>query len=137
MNSLVKSRAQVSLEYLLILAGFFAVLAAILPSISYATEAFNTAQDTVLAKQISEKISEQTHLFYYLGDGSKKEFEFFSQTKIVVESDGSKILVSSNQKIFESETRFEQNIPKTELVEKFFMLITKENGQTKVSFYSK
>jgi virulence-associated protein VagC len=113
------------------------VFAIMLPSVSYAIDSFNSAQDTVLAKQISEKISEEASMFYYLGNGSKKELEFFSQNKIVIHSEGTKIIISSAQKSFESETFFNQNISETQFQQKFFLIVEKKENQTVVSATSK
>jgi uncharacterized protein (UPF0333 family) len=126
-------KAQVSLEYLLILAGFFSIFALLLPSVSFATQSFNSAQDTILAKQISEKILEQSNVFFYLGDGSKKQFEFIPQNKINFKSKGTKIIVSSSQKSFEVETSFLQKIAEEDFLEKFFILIEKKDGKTIIS----
>ncbi len=132
-----KYGAQVSLEYLLILAAFFSVFSIILSSVLFAMDSFNSAQDTILAKQISEKISEQVKMFSYLGNGSKKEFEFLPINKITIYSEGTKIIISSEQKSFEIETQFQQKIPNTIFSEKFKIILEKNNNKTKVSTITK
>lgn len=125
-----KINAQVSLEYLLILASFFSVFSIILSSVVFAMDSFNSAQDTIFAKQISEKVSEQVQMFSYLGNGSRKEFEFSPHNKISFHSEGTKIIISSEQKSFEIETLFQQNIQKTIFSEKFKIIIEKNNDRT-------
>lgn len=128
-------KGQVSLEYILILAGFFAVFAAILPSVSNSVNAFGYAQDTILAEQISERIGEQAMLFKLLGDGSTKKLEFIPTKQIYLWSKEDRLIISAGEKQFESNIFFPQNLQKQEFSEKFVIEIKKEDGKTIVGAY--
>ena len=128
-------RGQASLEYLLVLAGFFAIFAALLPSIAGSIHAFTSAQDAVLAKQISGTLQGQARLFGFLADGSKKTFEYSPTDSIAIWSLQNKVMVSSGEREFEVKTNHVQNIPKQEFTEKFAVEIEKVNGKTVIRAY--
>jgi len=124
-----EQRAQVSLEYLLLLAAFFGALALILPAISFSVNEFYSSNDTILAKNVSEQIKEQINLFSFLGDGSKKVFDFFPSQKIVLYSNNQSIFVSSSKKEFEIIFPNKQNFSRKEFNSKFFIQIEKKGSE--------
>jgi len=126
-------KAQVSLEYLLILAGFFSALAIFLPAINYSVEQFSLANDTLLARDISEKINEQINLFEFLGDGSKKTFEFIPTNSISISLQSGELEISSKQKSFSLKIDSVQNFS-NEFSSKFVMGIEKVKGVSEIYF---
>ncbi len=135
-NKTFRFKGQVSLEYMLILAAFFSALAIALPSITYAINQFQTANDTLLAKNISEKLEEQISLFDFLGDGSKKTFEFVPTNKIIIQIQSGEIIIASEQKSFTLKLKNSQNNFSEEFNSKFFVTLTKNNSKTEIYFYS-
>jgi len=132
-SSSKKVQAQVSLEYLLILAGFFSALAIALPAISYTTEQFVLANDTLLAKDISEKLNEQINLFEFLADGSQKTFEFIPAKLISISLQNKELIISSNQKSFTIKLNSTQTFAH-EFDSKFAVIIKKINAGIEISF---
>ncbi len=94
------SRAQFSVEYLLVLLAFFGALAVIIPSISFASQQFFSANDTVIAKTIASTVEQDCSLFSFLGVGSKKELSFSVSEKVVLSSNGSLFSIKTSQKDF-------------------------------------
>ena len=126
-------KAQVSLEYLLILAGFFSALAISLPAINYSVEQFSLANDTLLARDIFEKTNEQMNLFEFLGDGSKKTFEFIPTKSISISLRSGELMISSKQKSFSLKIDSTQNFS-NEFSSKFVMSIEKVKGVSGIYF---
>ena len=126
-------KAQVSLEYLLILAGFFSALAISLPAINYSVEQFSLANDTLLARDIFEKTNEQMNLFEFLGDGSKKTFEFIPTNLISISLQNKELIISSKQKSFSLKIDSTQNFS-NEFSSKFVMSIEKVKGVSGIYF---
>ena len=126
-------KAQVSLEYLLILAGFFSALAISLPAINYSVEQFSLANDTLLARDIFEKTNEQMNLFEFLGDGSKKTFEFIPTNLISISLQNKELIISSKQKSFSLKIDSTQNFS-NEFSSKFVMSIEKVKGVSEIYF---
>ena len=126
-------KAQVSLEYLLILAGFFSALAISLPAINYSVEQFSLANDTLLARDIFEKINEQINLFEFLGDGSKKTFEFIPTKSISISLRSGELMISSKQKSFSLKIDSAQKFS-NEFSSKFVMSIEKVKGVSEIYF---
>ena len=126
-------KAQVSLEYLLILAGFFSALAISLPAINYSVEQFSLANDTLLARDIFEKTNEQMNLFEFLGDGSKKTFEFIPTNSISISLKNKELIISSKQKSFSLKIDSTQNFS-NEFSSKFVMSIEKVKGISEIHF---
>ncbi len=122
----MKLKAQVSLEYLLIMAGFFSILVVLVPAISNSITAFESAQDTVLAERIADSLNQNSRLFSFLGNGTVKTLTFTPTKSIAVWSEGKKIVIASGTKQFEVLLQSEQNIPKQEFTSKFFLTIEKE-----------
>ena len=110
----MKIKAQVSLEYLLIIAGFFSVLIILVPAIISSVNAFESAQDTMLAQRISDKLDQTSRLFNFLGNGTIKKMSFTPVKSIFVWSEGKKVIVASESKQFEVLFEDEQVIPKQE-----------------------
>jgi len=129
------SCGQVSLEYMLILAAFFSALAIALPAITYSTNEFKIASDSLLAKSIFEKAREQISLFDFLADGSEKIFEFTPTKMIFVESSADKLTISSEKKSFTIKKENNLGFSK-EFSSKFFMRIKKESSIVSIEFYS-
>jgi len=126
-------KGQISLEYLLILAGFFSAIAIALPAISYATEQFVLANDTLLAKDISEKLTEQINLFEFLADGSQKTFEFVPAKSVSILLQNKELIISSKQKSFQTNIHSTQNFNK-EFNSKFIIMIKKVNNAIEFVF---
>jgi hypothetical protein len=126
--------AQVSLEYLILLAAFFSALAIIIPSISFASEQILFAQDTLLAKEITQVVREQVSLFSFLADGSEKTFEFFPAKKIIVSCSQNSLSVSSPQKEFVVDAQCSEFFFSSEFTKKFSLSVKKISGKTLLSF---
>ena len=116
-----------------ILAGFFSALAIALPAISYATQQFVEANDTLLAKDISEKLNEQINLFEFLAEGSQKTFEFVPTKSISVSLQNKELVISSNQKSFQVPVQSTQNFT-NEFDSKFIITIKKVNNTIEFVF---
>ena len=128
-----KVQAQVSLEYLLILAAFFSALAIALPAINFSVAQFVQANDTMLAKNISQKLEEQFSLFEFLADGSKKTFEFVPTKDISISMQNNQLTVFTKQKSFIIQTNSKQNFSH-EFDSKFEIILTKTKGKTEIYF---
>jgi uncharacterized protein (UPF0333 family) len=122
----MKLKAQVSLEYLLIMAGFFSILLVLVPAITNSITAFESAQDAVLAEKISDSLNQNYRLFSFLGNGTVKTLTFTPIKSISVWSEGKKIFIASGEKKFEVLFETEQNIPKKEFTSKFYFTLKKE-----------
>ncbi len=125
--------AQSSIEYLLILTAFFAALGLIIPAISYGLEGFFLANDTILAKNISEQLKEECSLFSFAGNGSYKEVTYGPSKSINFKSDGTNIAVSSPQKSFSFSCKTNQAFEKF-FETKFMIKLYKENNSTFINF---
>jgi len=128
----MRSRAQSSIEYLLLLAAFFGVLGVMLPVMSQTSQAFLLAGDELLAKRISSDLTEQISLMKFLGDGSTKQIEYFASKSISISSKGNQILLSAGEKEFVVETKSIQILPKQEFSGKFFLTIQKIGNSVQV-----
>lgn len=126
-------KGQVSLEYLLILAAFFSALAIALPAISYATNQFQIASDTILAKNIADQLTEQVTLFEFLADGSSKTIEFVPAKEISFLLQNSELIISSSEKDFILKINSAQNLEES-FNSKFFITIKKQNNKIELSF---
>jgi len=126
-------KAQVSLEYLLILAAFFSALAIALPAINYSVDQFALVNDTLLAKDISQNLEEQFSLFEFLGDGSKKTFEFVPTRNIFMSLQNKQLIISTEQKSFIVQTNSQQTFSQ-EFSSKFTITLTKINNKTEIFF---
>ena len=124
--------AQVSLEYLLLLAAFFAAFALVLPIVSYSTSQFLASSDVLLAKRISVDLAEKVSLLQFLGDDSQFEGEYFPAKEIVLYSAGSKVLVAASGKEFVVDTNFVQIIPKASFVRQFKIIVLKRSNIVQV-----
>ncbi|MFA5357364.1 MAG: hypothetical protein WC308_00360 [archaeon] len=129
-------RGQSSLEFLLLLLGFFSALAILLPAISFSMDAFFEANDTALAKQIAERVQSTAGDFDFFGNGSKTVFEFVPARSIIVSSDGRSIFFATSSKRFEVIFAVPQNFQLKEFKEKFFVELGKENGAVVFKSYS-
>lgn len=130
-----KVRGQVSLEYLLILVSFFAILSLILPIIFFSINQVFVVMDTINAREISNIIGQNDELFLFLSNNSLKKFEFnpVNEIKIIVENNV--IIVGSSEKEFkvllnDSQEKFEKTF-----FNKFYLEIKKENNISKFIFY--
>ena len=130
----MKLKAQVSMEYLLIMAGFFSILVVLVPAITNSINAFESAQDTVLAEKISDSLNQNSRLFDFLGNGTMKTLTFTPIKSISVWSEGKKVFVASEAKQFEVLFESEQNIPKQEFTSKFSLTIEKESDNVVAEF---
>jgi hypothetical protein len=126
-------KAQVSLEYLLLLAAFFSAFAVLLPVISDSAKNFLYASDVVLAKRISSEVTEQVSLMAFLGDGSAKKFEYFPSKSIVVFSRGNGVVFSAQGKEFFSDCGSPQLLVKQEFEANFSVSLSRDNGRVVVS----
>ncbi|MFA6064724.1 MAG: hypothetical protein WCW44_03220 [archaeon] len=129
----MRSRAQSSIEYLLLLAAFFGVLGVMLPVMSQTTQGFLSAGDELLAKRISSDLTEQVSLMKFLGEGSTKQFEYFPSKSITVSSRGNEVLFSAGENEFPVDLGEIQVFPKQELTGKFFLIIQKKLGRVQIN----
>ena len=131
----MRSRAQSSIEYLLLLAAFFGVLGVMLPVMSQTTQGFLFAGDELLAKRISSDLTEQVSLMKFLGEGSTKQFEYFPSKSIIVSSRGNALLFSAGEKEFSVDLGGIQVFPKQEFSGKFFLTIQKKSSGVQVTIF--
>jgi hypothetical protein len=94
-------RGQVSIEYLLLFAAFFAVLGISLPVLGYSVDAFLTSSDILLAKKISSDLTESISLFSYLSNGSSKTISYFPAKEINFYENGGNLVIGAGEKSFE------------------------------------
>ncbi len=128
-------KAQVSLEYLLILIAFFAALALMIPIISFSIDQLFISIDSINSKKIIEIIKENDNLFEFLSDGSLKKFEFIPSNKINVNIKNNKIMIFTSSKSFDLIVKNNQKEIVKEFTNKFYLEIKKENGITLIDFY--
>ena len=128
--------AQASIDYLLVLLGFFAALAIILPSINHASQSFLYASDAITAKQIADDIQTQSSLIHFLGNGSKKTFEYNSIKEIGFKINERKAIISSNSKSFEAILPNKFILFDKNFSGKFFIELGKENDLVKITVFS-
>jgi uncharacterized protein (UPF0333 family) len=133
MNNVGK-KAQVSLEYLILVAAFFSALLIILPTINNISNDFFVVNDSLLIKQVSDKISEQDNLFSFLADGSRKEFVFIPSKKILLKTFENELIISTEKKSITTKLNSKQNNLEKEFNSKFKIILEKENNKTKVFF---
>ncbi|VVB76523.1 Uncharacterised protein [uncultured archaeon] len=119
-------RAQSSLEYLLLLAAFFAVFAAFIPIVANISSGFLGASDDFLAKRIAQDLNEQISLFASLGEGTKKSLEYSPASKIIIQSRGNELVVGSDRKQFSAVFSLSQVIPKQEFKSKIILNLIKD-----------
>jgi hypothetical protein len=126
-------KGQVSLEYLLILAGFFSALAISLPALNYSIDQFSQATDTMLAKDIYQKLSEQVTLFEFLANDSIKTFEFIPINNISISLENKNLTIFTEQKVFTLKINSNQ-VFTNEFKSKFIIILKKENELTNIYF---
>jgi hypothetical protein len=126
-------RAQVSLEYLLLFAAFFAALAVLLPVMNQTSKAFLSASDSLLAKRIASEVFEEVSLMEFLSDGSKKVFEYYPINSISVYSKGNSVFFESSEKTYSVQTNSIQIIPKVDFNSKFFVTLKKDKNTISIS----
>jgi len=131
------SKAQASLEYLLLLAAFFSALGIILPSASFSIQQFFSANDVVIAKNSANQLQEQCSLFRNLADGSKTIIEVIPSKAITVFSQASTIIFSASEKDFSVDCFFAQFFQQQEFASKFFVVVEKQSGVIKVNAFQK
>jgi hypothetical protein len=124
-----QKKAQVSLEYMLLLCAFFAMLAFVLPVMIDSTNSFLSSSDVVLAKRIADEVNEEVSLFSFLADGSSKSFEYFPAKSIIVYSRKTSIVFEANGKEFLSDFASTQFFPKKEFSSKLSFILKKEGGK--------
>ena len=127
-------RGQVSLEYLLIFAGFCSALLIIIPTINFVTNNLFITNDTLLAKNISETIFEQEALFSFLENGSRKEFVFSPVKEINVSIVNNEIKISTLQKEFVVNTKDSQEFSNNIFNSKFYLIVEKKQNKTTFTF---
>ncbi len=125
-----EKNAQVSLEYLLVIAIFFSSLLIIIPSMSSASQQLLIANDTILAKQISELIQQEDNMFSLLADGSSKQYEFVPSNYLKIKIENNNFEISSKQKKFSINLNSVQLFAEQEFSSKFIIQIKRENNQT-------
>lgn len=125
-----EKNAQVSLEYLLVIAVFFSALLIIIPSISNASQQLLVANDTILAKQISDLIQQEDNMFSLLADGSSKQYEFIPSNYLKIKMKNNTFEISSKQKAFLINLNSVQVFAEQEFSSKFIIQIKKEKNQT-------
>ena len=120
--------AQSSLEYLLLLAAFFACLGLALPIMFQTTQDFLSTEDDLLAKRISNTLTEQVNLMQFLGDSSQKSFEFIPLKSISIYSKSSELIIETKNKSFSVDFHSPQLILKQEFANKFIINLKKVGG---------
>ena len=130
----VGKKAQVSLEYLLIVSAFFSALLIIIPSVSIVTNDFLLANDAILIKQISEKVVEQEQLFLFLSNGSRKEFVFVPAREINLKTINNSLILSNPKKSLTISLSSKQNLLEQKFESKFKIIIEKQNNETLINF---
>lgn len=125
---------QVSVEYLLILAAFFSVLALMLPLVSNSVDQLFFANDIILSKKIINTIENEDEKFLFLADGSNKSYEFIPSKSIFIKIKNNNLKISSGEKEFELELNNSQSDFEKEFNEKLFINIKKENNKTIFEF---
>lgn len=133
----MEKKAQISLEYLIIITAFFSSLLIIIPSINFIVNDFLFVNDSLLMKQISEKISEQDKLFLFLSDGSRKEFEFVPAKDITLKTINNEFILSNPKKTIIINLSSKQNFFEEKFNSKFVIIIEKQNNETKIFFSKK
>ena len=133
-NFSLNQKGQSSLEYLLIVTAFFSILGIILPVASSTVNSFISTTDDLLAKSISEELSENISLMSFLGEGSIKTFEYFPSKSISFSSTGTKLNILTESKNFEVETNYVQVIPKVLFEKNFLIILEKKDKGIIVSF---
>jgi hypothetical protein len=128
----MRSCAQSSIEYLLLLAAFFGVLGVMLPVMSSTTQSFIEASDNLLAKKLSQDLAEQISLMSFLGNGSVKQIDCFSSKGIFISSQGNNVIFSVGEKEYLVNTGSVQVIPKQEFNGKFSLKIQKIKNSVQV-----
>lgn len=124
--------AQASVEYLILLAAFFAVLGLILPVISSSVQGLLFSSDVLLAKKIAGDLQEKASLFAFLADGSRVSLEYIPAKGVFVYSRGTKIICEAGGKRFEAETGSQQLVVKEPLAKKFKIIVEKKLGSVQV-----
>lgn len=135
-NSLGK-RAQVSLEYLILVTAFFSSLMIIIPSAMFVANEFLNLNDSLLLKQVSETIVEQDSLFSFLANGSRKEFFFTPTKEVVVKVVDKKLFLFNNQKNIEVGLVFSQPFFEKKFDSEFLLILEKQSNKTIISFKEK
>ena len=133
-NFSLNQKGQSSLEYLLIVTAFFSILGIVLPVASSTVTSFMNTTDDLLAKSISQELSENISLMSFLGEGSVKTFEYFPTKGISFSSIGTKLNIFTESKNFEVETNYVQVIPKVLFEKSFSVILNKTNKGIIVSF---
>lgn len=128
------NKAQVSVEYLLVLAAFFSVLGLILPQVSISTEQLFLANDVILSKKIINIIESEDEKFLFLADGSNKKYEFIPSKEIDIKINNNNIIIGTNQKEFDLELIYSQDNFERKFSEKIYLEIKKENQKTIIEF---
>ena len=129
----MNTKAQVSVEYMLLLAAFFGILAITLPVTMQTAQDFLSSSDNLLAKRISEELKEEINLQTFLGNGSSKIMEYSPAKTLTIYSQGSQVVIEGKGKTYLVETSFPQLIIRQELSTKFIVQVKKENGKIIVS----
>jgi hypothetical protein len=124
--------AQVSLEYLLLLAAFFAALVLVLPVASSSATQFLESSDVLLAKRIVANINEKVSLLQFLGSGSRFELEYFPAKEVVIYSKGNQIVVSVGNKEFVATTDSQQLLLRESFVRQFKIIILKNEKYVQI-----
>ncbi len=129
-----EKKAQVSLEYLLLVSAFFSSLLIIIPTINVIVNDFLVLNDSLLVNQISEKVSEQDELFLFLSDGSKKEFYFLPSKEIFLKTINNELIIYNTKKSISIKLSSSQKTIEKSFNSKFKIIVEKKFGKTIISF---
>jgi len=139
--SLIKNRGcskgQVSIEYLLLFAAFFAVLGISLPVISYSVDAFFVSSDVILAKKVSSDLNESISLFSFLSNGSSKSLSYVSSKGIGFSQKGGVLAVSVGEKSFGVELNGAKIVGSGNYLGTFEIRISKNSNITELTISNK
>jgi hypothetical protein len=111
-----------------LLAAFFACLGLALPIMFQTTQDFLSTEDDLLAKRISNTLTEQVNLMQFLGDSSQKSFEFVPLKSISIYSKSSELIIETKNKSFSVDFHSPQLILKQEFANKFIINLKKVGG---------
>ncbi len=131
------SKGQVSMELLLISAGFFTALAIILPSVSFALGELLISNDAITIKNTGLQINAEKEFLELLANNSKKEVVISPINNISVNIKNKSLILFNERKEtvinFKSDQKSQNNI----FSSPFVILLEKKKGKIIVSCYKK
>ena len=99
----LETKAQSSIEFLLVLLGFFSALAIIVPAVSFTANASLFASDAVNAKSFVQEIETTVQDFALFSDGSVREISFSPINAWQISSNNKELKVFVQSSVSEKE----------------------------------